>query len=255
MAEKKGPLTTAGLSRGPDHVPRARADAWDRRRDDPPAARRDRGADRQPGLADRSRQRRSLPRRELDAGRRRRLSEHHRAGRVRCTGLPVGLAFIGRAWSEQKLIALAYAFEQATKHRQPPTVSATVPSLRRDGHGKFRLPRNSLKLAVPGLDRRRRSDQLEVVGAARRFDDGRAHAETRAVVLLGRAGTHLGHVGPRDIEQRDLEAVDGPRVASWRRRSWLGHQAAASARASAGCWRRRCRRFRRSSRRRAPRQA
>ena len=36
-------------------------------------------------------------------------------------GLPVGLAFIGRAWSESKLVGLAYAFEQVTKHRRPPT--------------------------------------------------------------------------------------------------------------------------------------
>jgi amidase len=35
-------------------------------------------------------------------------------------GLPVGLSFIGAAWSEPKLIGLAYAYEQATKHRQPP---------------------------------------------------------------------------------------------------------------------------------------
>jgi amidase len=35
-------------------------------------------------------------------------------------GLPVGISFAGRAWSEPKLISLAYAFEQATKHRQPP---------------------------------------------------------------------------------------------------------------------------------------
>jgi len=35
-------------------------------------------------------------------------------------GLPVGLSFIGRAWSEPTLIRLAYAFEQATKHRRPP---------------------------------------------------------------------------------------------------------------------------------------
>jgi amidase len=35
-------------------------------------------------------------------------------------GLPVGLTFMGRAWSEPTLIALAYAFEQATKYRQVP---------------------------------------------------------------------------------------------------------------------------------------
>jgi amidase len=35
-------------------------------------------------------------------------------------GLPVGLSFIGRAWSEATLIRLAYAFKQATKHRRPP---------------------------------------------------------------------------------------------------------------------------------------
>jgi amidase len=36
-------------------------------------------------------------------------------------GLPVGVSFIGTAWSEPRLIALAYAYEQATKHRKPPT--------------------------------------------------------------------------------------------------------------------------------------
>ena len=35
-------------------------------------------------------------------------------------GLPVGISFIGTAWSEPKLIGLAYAYEQATKHRRPP---------------------------------------------------------------------------------------------------------------------------------------
>jgi amidase len=35
-------------------------------------------------------------------------------------GLPIGISFIGPAWSEARLIALAYAYEQATKHRKPP---------------------------------------------------------------------------------------------------------------------------------------
>jgi amidase len=36
-------------------------------------------------------------------------------------GLPVGINFIGRAWSEPALIRLAYAFEQAAQVRRPPS--------------------------------------------------------------------------------------------------------------------------------------
>jgi amidase len=35
-------------------------------------------------------------------------------------GLPVGISFFGRAFTEARLIRLAYAYEQATKHRRPP---------------------------------------------------------------------------------------------------------------------------------------
>lgn len=41
-------------------------------------------------------------------------------------GLPVGLSFFGRAWSEARLLALAYAYEQATKHRTTPRFLRTV---------------------------------------------------------------------------------------------------------------------------------
>jgi len=41
-------------------------------------------------------------------------------------GLPVGLSFIGKAWSEPRLLALAYAFEQATRARMPPTFPRSV---------------------------------------------------------------------------------------------------------------------------------
>ena len=42
------------------------------------------------------------------------------------SGLPAGVSFFGRAWSEPVLIRIAYAFEQATRHRQAPTFAPTL---------------------------------------------------------------------------------------------------------------------------------
>jgi amidase len=41
-------------------------------------------------------------------------------------GLPCGMSFVGTAWSEPRLIALAYAFEQAAKARKAPAYPKTV---------------------------------------------------------------------------------------------------------------------------------
>jgi len=46
------------------------------------------------------------------------------AGQV--MGLPVGLSFFGRAWSEPTLLKFAYAYEQATRHRKTPQLKATI---------------------------------------------------------------------------------------------------------------------------------
>jgi len=41
-------------------------------------------------------------------------------------GLPVGLSFVGGAWSEAALIAMAHAYEQASQRRRAPTYPASV---------------------------------------------------------------------------------------------------------------------------------
>jgi amidase len=48
-------------------------------------------------------------------------------GYTRGGRLPAGITFFGRAWSEPTLFKLAYAYEQATRHRRAP---ASTPPLR-----------------------------------------------------------------------------------------------------------------------------
>ena len=33
---------------------------------------------------------------------------------------PVGISFLGRMWDDRRLLAIGYAYEQATRHRRPP---------------------------------------------------------------------------------------------------------------------------------------
>jgi amidase len=44
----------------------------------------------------------------------------------RVAGLPVGLSFFGRAWTDASLLSMAFAYEHATKHRTPPRFLSTV---------------------------------------------------------------------------------------------------------------------------------
>ena len=46
-------------------------------------------------------------------------------------GLPVGLSFIGAAWSERTLIGYGYAYEQASRARKPPSLDALAVASKR----------------------------------------------------------------------------------------------------------------------------
>ena len=41
-------------------------------------------------------------------------------------GLPCGISFVGTAWSEPRLVALAYAYEQASRQRRAPGYARTI---------------------------------------------------------------------------------------------------------------------------------
>jgi amidase len=40
--------------------------------------------------------------------------------------LPAGITFLGRPYEEGKMIKLAYAYEQATRHRRPPASTTAL---------------------------------------------------------------------------------------------------------------------------------
>ena len=56
----------------------------------------------------------------------RRLSAHHRAGRIRSTACRSAFRSSAARGARPTLIKLAYAYEQATKHRKPPAFAASA---------------------------------------------------------------------------------------------------------------------------------
>ncbi len=125
-AEAKGPLTDKAYLDALAKDLRAVARGGHRRGDGRAQARRARGADRRPGVADRPRQRRlrsPAAARRPPASPATRTSPCRRASSSACRWACRSSA---AAWSEPTLIRLAYAFEQATKARKAPRFLTTA---------------------------------------------------------------------------------------------------------------------------------
>jgi amidase len=61
--------------------------------------------------------------------------------------LPVGMSFIGTAWSEPKLIKYAYAYEQQSRKRRPPTYIPSLPFP--NGESAFTSASSAATTALP----------------------------------------------------------------------------------------------------------
>jgi amidase len=92
-------------------------------------------------------------------------------------GVPIGIELLGRAWSEPKLLAIAYAYEQATHVRRPPP---TTPAL---VAGKAPPPRSFTASAGPA----RTNVTFDVTTGLLRYDVTLAAGERVVAAALHRA--------------------------------------------------------------------
>jgi amidase len=60
-------------------------------------------------------------------------------------GLPIGLSFIGPAWSEARLLGLGYAYEQTAGVKRSPTFAPWIEGMNPTAALMNRLPRESLR--------------------------------------------------------------------------------------------------------------
>ncbi len=82
-------------------------------------------------------------------------------------GLPVGIELLGRAWSEPRLLAIAYAYEQATHHRRPPSTTPALVAGRPPAPRTFVITTGPVKatLTFDATARRVKYDVMAMAGA------------------------------------------------------------------------------------------
>jgi amidase len=82
-------------------------------------------------------------------------------------GVPIGIELLGRAWTEPRLLAIAYAYEQATHHRRPPSTTPPLVSGRPPSPHTVVLTTGSVKttLIFDATTRRLKFDVMTMAGA------------------------------------------------------------------------------------------
>jgi Asp-tRNA(Asn)/Glu-tRNA(Gln) amidotransferase A subunit family amidase len=111
-------------------------------------------------------------------------------------GIPVGMEFLGRQFSEGDLLSMAYSWEQATHHRQPPTTTPEIAPgwtyVVTDGTATFEVNTalRQFRFSAPGLDTYAYVDPGMVVSrewASGELKDSRWHIHYKVPVNEGKA--------------------------------------------------------------------
>jgi Asp-tRNA(Asn)/Glu-tRNA(Gln) amidotransferase A subunit family amidase len=132
-------------------------------------------------------------------------------------GLPVGIELLGRAWSEPRLLAVAYAFEQATHHRRPPSTTPPLVNGKPPAPRTFVVTTGSVKttLSFDVTTRRVKYDVMAMAGA----DSAIAAAVHRAGeggngAVVFRLLDGMGRPAPGEVVlgSVDSAALDGGRM-------------------------------------------
>jgi amidase len=82
-------------------------------------------------------------------------------------GVPVGIELLGRAWTEPRLLAIAYAYEQATHPRRPPSTTPALVNGKAPALRTFVVATGSVRttFTFDVTSRRLRYDVLTMAGA------------------------------------------------------------------------------------------
>ncbi|MEO7651522.1 MAG: hypothetical protein ABIZ80_13735 [Bryobacteraceae bacterium] len=136
-------------------------------------------------------------------------------------GLPQGLQILGRAWDDAKIAGYAYAYEQATHHRRPPsTVPPLASSLSNRFIGTWQLVGSRGPVSGQLIYAANGRMSLNIVGFGSYFGRWELAAAEGVVIHHVQAGQTERYAYSFDADRRlvlSVPAREGSRVFVWER--------------------------------------